>query len=185
MEFSDVTLLIIAGGKSSRMGRDKRFLMYGGEGLLEHLARKAAALPLAARFLCVEESSPALQEIAERYGLTLVEDGVQGRGPMEGLARGLSRIKTDYALAISCDMPFLELKELRPLLKAVEGNDFQVILPRTGRWPTALRQHSKKVSASSARSSMRCRMHSWISRMRRCSSMSTQRPTGEWPAADS
>lgn len=81
MEFSDVSLLIIAGGKSSRMGRDKRFLSYGGEGLLERLARKAAALPLAARFLCVEESSPALQEIAERYGLTLVEDGVQGRGP--------------------------------------------------------------------------------------------------------
>lgn len=133
MEFSDVSLLIIAGGKSSRMGRDKRFLSYGGEGLLERLARKAAALPLAARFLCVEESSPALQEIAERYGLTLVEDGVQGRGPMEGLTRGLSRIKTDYALAISCDMPFLELKELRPLLKAVEGNDFQVILPRTRR----------------------------------------------------
>lgn len=133
MEFSDVSLLIIAGGKSSRMGRDKRFLSYGGEGLLERLARKAAALPLAARFLCVEESSPALQEIAERYGLTLVEDGVQGRGPMEGLTRGLSRIKTDYALAISCDMLFLELKELRPLLKAVEGNDFLVILPRTGR----------------------------------------------------
>ena len=66
MEFSDVSLLIIAGGKSSRMGRDKRFLSYGGEGLLERLARKAAALPLAARFLCVEESSPALQEIAER-----------------------------------------------------------------------------------------------------------------------
>lgn len=50
MEFSDVSLLIIAGGKSSRMGRDKRFLSYGGEGLLERLARKAAALPLAARF---------------------------------------------------------------------------------------------------------------------------------------
>ena len=46
MEFSDASLLIIAGGKSSRMGRDKRFLPYDGEGLLERLARRAAALPL-------------------------------------------------------------------------------------------------------------------------------------------
>ncbi|WP_337624628.1 NTP transferase domain-containing protein, partial [Mitsuokella jalaludinii] len=47
MEFSDASLLIIAGGKSSRMGRDKRFLSYDGEGLLERLARRAAALPFA------------------------------------------------------------------------------------------------------------------------------------------
>ena len=133
MEFSDASLLIIAGGKSSRMGRDKRFLPYDGEGLLERLARRAAALPFAERCLCVEERTPALQDIAERYGLTLVEDGVQGRGPMEGLMRGLSQIEADYALAVSCDMPFLELAELRPLLKAAEEGSCQAVLPRAGR----------------------------------------------------
>ena len=120
MEFSDASLLIIAGGKSSRMGRDKRFLSYDGEGLLERLARRAAALPFAERCLCVEERTPALQDIAERYGLTLVEDGVQGRGPMEGLMRGLSKIEAGYALAVSCDMPFLELEALSPRLKAAK-----------------------------------------------------------------
>lgn len=133
MEFSDASLLIIAGGKSSRMGRDKRFLSYDGEGLLERLARRAAALPFAERCLCVEERTPALQDIAERYGLTLVEDGVQGRGPMEGLMRGLSKIEAGYALAVSCDMPFLELAELRPLLKAAEEGSCQAVLPRAGR----------------------------------------------------
>ncbi|WP_288779074.1 molybdopterin-guanine dinucleotide biosynthesis protein B [uncultured Mitsuokella sp.] len=133
MEFSDASLLIIAGGKSSRMGRDKRFLSYDGEGLLERLARRAAALPFAERCLCVEERTPALQDIAERYGLTLVEDSVQGRGPMEGLMRGLSKIEAGYALAVSCDMPFLELAELRPLLKAAEEGSCQAVLPRAGR----------------------------------------------------
>ena len=132
MEFSDASLLIIAGGKSSRMGRDKRFLSYDGEGLLERLARRAAALPFAERCLCVKERTPALQDIAERYGLTLVEDGVQGRGPMEGLMRGLSKIEAGYALAVSCDMPFLELEALSPLLKAAKGG-CQVVLPRAGR----------------------------------------------------
>lgn len=132
MEFSDASLLIIAGGKSSRMGRDKRFLSYDGEGLLERLARRAAALPFAERCLCVEERTPALQDIAERYGLTLVEDGVQGRGPMEGLMRGLSKIEAGYALAVSCDMPFLELEALSPLLKAAKGG-CQAVLPRAGR----------------------------------------------------
>ena len=132
MEFSDASLLIIAGGKSSRMGRDKRFLSYDGEGLLERLARRAAALPFAERCLCVEERTPALQDIAERYGLMLVEDSVHGRGPMEGLVRGLSQIEADYALAVSCDMPFLELDALSPLLEAATGG-CQAVLPRTER----------------------------------------------------
>lgn len=133
VDFSDITLLIIAGGKSSRMGQDKRFLSYDGESLLERLARKVAALPFAQRFLCVEQGSPVLWELAQRFRLTIIEDGVQGRGPMEGLRRGLSRMETDYALAISCDMPFLELAQLRPLLAAANGSGFQAVLPHTGR----------------------------------------------------
>ena len=77
MEFSDASLLIIAGGKSSRMGRDKRFLPYDGEGLLERLARRAAALPFAERCLCVEERTPALQDIAERSSKTVCRAGVR------------------------------------------------------------------------------------------------------------
>ena len=191
MEFSDASLLIIAGGKSSRMGRDKRFLSYDGEGLLERLARRAAALPFAERCLCVEERTPALQDIAERYGLTLVEDGVQGRGPMEGLMRGLSKIEAGYALAVSCDMPFLELAELRPLLKAAEEGSCQAVLPRAAsRWQPSIAGTSQRAlprplrggSASSASSSTLSRTLMWISRTRRCSSMSTPLPTGIWPA---
>ncbi len=135
MNFSDIALLIVAGGKSSRMGRDKRFLSYNGTGLLERLCQKAEEIPLAERFLCVERETPELMALAERFHLTLVTDVLQGRGPMAGISRGLSLMKEEFALAVSCDMPFLSLKKLSVLLEtAGKEEQLKAVLPKTKRW---------------------------------------------------
>lgn len=116
------------------MGVDKRFLTFQGIGLLERLCLKTAKLPFAERFLCVEQVSPELQELADRFGLTLVTDVLLERGPMEGIQRGLSSMKSSYALVLSCDMPFLSLAKLRFLLAAAHKQpDLRVVLPRTER----------------------------------------------------
>ena len=49
MEFKDISLLIVAGGRSMRMGQDKRWLEIDGRGMLERLCIKAARQPFAAR----------------------------------------------------------------------------------------------------------------------------------------
>ncbi|WP_295716179.1 molybdopterin-guanine dinucleotide biosynthesis protein B [uncultured Mitsuokella sp.] len=143
MDFSDIALLIVAGGKSSRMGQDKRFLSFRGVGLLERLCRKTSRISFAERFLCVEQVSPELQELADRFGLTLVTDEREGRGPMEGISRGLGRMKSSYGLAVSCDMPFLDFRVLRFLLAAAAKNPaLRAVLPRTERWqPLAALYH--------------------------------------------
>ena len=51
----NISLLIIAGGKSSRLGTDKRFVEVGGVGLLEKILCKASAENFDDIFLCVEE----------------------------------------------------------------------------------------------------------------------------------
>lgn len=107
MNINDVSLLVVAGGASTRMGRDKRFLRFGDCTILEHLLRNFAAAPFAERILCVEEEKPELVALAARYGYRIVTDGVRGRGPIEGLARGLAAMRTEYAQVVSCDMPFL------------------------------------------------------------------------------
>ncbi|WP_432646550.1 molybdopterin-guanine dinucleotide biosynthesis protein B [Mitsuokella sp.] len=143
MNFSDIALLIIAGGKSSRMGRDKRFLSFAGTGLLERLCVKAAKLPFAERFLCVEQETPELMALAKKFQLTVVTDSRQGRGPMEGISRGLAAMREKYALAVSCDMPFLSLEKLSVLLtRAADDDALQAVLPKTKRWqPLAALYH--------------------------------------------
>ena len=70
MNFKNFSLVIIAGGKSSRLGRDKRFVEVGGVGLLEKILGKAAE-DFAEIFLCVEENLPALKILAEKFGRTI------------------------------------------------------------------------------------------------------------------
>lgn len=62
-----ISLLIIAGGKSSRIGVDKRFIEVGGVGMLENILRKAHSQDFAEKFLCVEEKLPALKILSQRY----------------------------------------------------------------------------------------------------------------------
>ena len=121
-----LTLLIIAGGKSSRLGIDKRFVEVGGVAMLESILTKAAAYDFAEIFLCVEEELHALKTLAARYGARLLVDAVKDSGAMAGLAVGLRAVKTDWALAVSADMPFFDFKAL-PL--QMEAASAQAIIP--------------------------------------------------------
>lgn len=136
MEIREISLLIIAGGQSLRMGEDKRWLEIDGCGMLERLCIKASRQPFVARFLCVEQATPELTQLAHQYGLQLLTDPVRAQGPLPALAQGLVNIPTDYALAVAGDMPFLTLPQLQPVLDAVaEHPDWQAILSQSdGRW---------------------------------------------------
>ena len=120
-----LTLLIIAGGKSSRLGVDKRFVEVGGVTLLENILAKAAAQNFAEIFLCVEEILTPIKILAEKYGVKISVDKIQGAGPMAALATALEKISTDWALAVSVDMPFFQFESLTPLINF----DVQVTVP--------------------------------------------------------
>ncbi|MBQ3726838.1 MAG: molybdopterin-guanine dinucleotide biosynthesis protein B [Selenomonadaceae bacterium] len=130
MNFKNFSLVIIAGGKSSRLGRDKRFVEVGGVGLLEKILGKAAAEDFAEIFLCVEENLPALKILAERFGAKLLVDEIKSSGPLAGLAGGLAHTKTDWAAAISADMPFFEFDALFPLTEKFSAA--QAVVPIVG-----------------------------------------------------
>lgn len=122
MDFADLGVLVIAGGESSRMGRDKRFLQLGGCTLLEGMLQKTARQAFAEGYLCAAAGDgELLQELGCRYGLELVEDSREAAGPLEGLRGGLARLRADYALAVSGDMPLFRYIVLKPLLAAAQG----------------------------------------------------------------
>lgn len=153
MRAEKMSLLVIAGGKSSRMGTDKRWLELAGCPLLERLLKKAAQEPFAEKLLCVEAVTEELLALARRYGFALLADERKNAGPMEGLRRGLQAVPTEYVLALSCDMPFFSFSAVRPLRAAVSAAaGLWAVLPLADgrRQPLAAIYHRKMAAEFSA-----------------------------------
>ena len=129
MKYKNFSLLIVAGGKSSRLGTDKRFVEVGGVSLLENIIIKASKCNLNEIFLCVEENLPAFNNF-EPLGVKILVDEVKNSGPMAALAVGLSKIRNDWALAVSTDMPFFNFDALEPLTSKI--SDSQAVIPICG-----------------------------------------------------
>ena len=100
---------VLAGGGSSRMGRDKALLPYRGITLLEHLART------------VQEAAGAVALVGDpvRYsslGYPVYRDKFPGCGPLGGIYTALAVSSTDWNLIVACDMPGISVDVLRILL---------------------------------------------------------------------
>jgi molybdopterin-guanine dinucleotide biosynthesis protein A len=104
---------VLAGGGSSRMGRDKALLPYRGTTLVQHLAR------------AVQDAAGSVALIGEpgRYsslGYPVYPDKFSGCGPLGGIYTALSVSPTDWNLIVACDMPGLSPIVLRTLLQTAE-----------------------------------------------------------------
>ena len=134
MNLSDLTLIVAAGGKSTRMGRDKRFLPLDGEPLLARTLRKGRTAGFHSIVLAAEGAQEELTTLAAEYGAMLVTDEIPAQGPAAAIAAGLSAAETEWSLVLSADMPFYDFELARTLLPYADG-DTQVILPTlSGYW---------------------------------------------------
>ena len=134
MNLKDITLIVAAGGKSTRMGQDKRFLPLDGEPLLARTLRKGRAAGFHSIVLAAEGTREDLTTLAAEYGAMLVADEIPAQGPAAAIAAGLPAAETEWSLVLSGDMPFYDFELVRALLSAAEG-DTQVVLPTlSGYW---------------------------------------------------
>ena len=117
--------IVLAGGRSSRMGVDKASLVLGGRTLIQ---RTIDALGEAAdEIVVVRAPGQQLPELQSPRPLRIVEDPVEGEGPLIGIAAGLSAATAPVALVVGCDMPFLRPALLRLLAeRAAAGRRFVV-----------------------------------------------------------
>ena len=116
-----LSAVLLAGGESRRMGRDKATMSWRGRPLWEWQMEKLRALKpekilLSAR--CDVAWRPADVE--------LILDVPPSRGPLSGLAAALGAIETDHLLALAVDMPFVTTKHLQ-LLCGLATNGMGVI----------------------------------------------------------
>lgn len=133
--------LILCGGFSERMGRDKASLPFGDESMLERIA--SVVRPCVDELILVAREGQELPANA-RLGLPVARDPAEGNGPLAGLAAGLHAIESQRAFVVSCDVPLLEADLVRGLLEACE--DHRAVIPRIdGHYMTTCAAYSKSL----------------------------------------
>ncbi len=116
-----LTVAVLAGGRSRRMGRDKALLPMGESTLLQRVMDAAA--PVSDQHLLITNSPASHALFAWPQAADLYPD----KGPLGGLYTALSHTKTDHLLLLACDLPYLNTPFLRFLCEQIDDN--QAIVP--------------------------------------------------------
>lgn len=115
------TGIIMAGGKSSRMGTNKALLKIDEITVIERIANELKK--------CVDEIIIVTNHM-DNYrflGYPMVEDIYKEKGPMGGIHAGLLASNTEKNLVVACDMPFISADLGRFLLEQLD--EYQVVVP--------------------------------------------------------
>ncbi|MBY0356714.1 MAG: molybdenum cofactor guanylyltransferase [Candidatus Obscuribacterales bacterium] len=101
--------IILCGGKSSRMGREKAFLPYAGKTLIEY--RLDCMQELFAEVFLVTNNPDAFEHLSAN----VVKDIIPNRGPLAGILSGLLVSHYEQSFVIPCDTPLLDKQLIRQM----------------------------------------------------------------------
>jgi molybdopterin-guanine dinucleotide biosynthesis protein A len=114
--------IVLAGGKSERMGRDKALMLLEGKTLI---SRVLEVLARVCDELIISTNNPRPYA---HLPARVIPDVVAGRGALGGIHAGLEAMRSEHALVVACDMPFLSLSLLRFMV--VVASNCDVVVPR-------------------------------------------------------
>ncbi|WP_291352024.1 molybdenum cofactor guanylyltransferase [Desulfosporosinus sp.] len=120
---------MLAGGKSSRMKKDKAFLEIDGQTLAE---RSLKVLDTVFSEVIISSNNP---ERFACFELPIIQDEIPDQGPLEGLYQGLKAATYDEVFFVACDMPFLKMDLINYLSKWIPEHDVVVPKLRSGLHP--------------------------------------------------
>lgn len=151
LEVGPVTGIILAGGESSRMGRNKAMVSLNGRKLIEYpidlLSKIAKEVFIVVKRINPEYSglNPVVRllggggkkpgtdgkPVVLRRGTTpimIYEDIFPGFGPLSGIYTGLVHSRTEFNIVLACDMPFVRVEFLERLLSECRAHR-DIIIP--------------------------------------------------------
>ena len=121
-----LSAVVLAGGHSKRLGRDKSLLELDGEPLLAREVQRLGAL--SDDVVVVTNDAPRYESLS--LAARFVPDEKPGMGSLMGIYSGLQAVRHAHALVVACDMPFLSVPLLRHMASLAPGYD--VVVPRLG-----------------------------------------------------
>jgi len=122
----EISAILLAGGRSRRMGRDKAGLKLDGQlTLLRSIADKLKAI---SHQVIVSTDGRRYEGLDD--DIIWADDVYPGGGSLVGLYSGLRVAERDYALVVACDMPFINADLLRYMI--ARPRDYDILAPKTG-----------------------------------------------------
>jgi molybdopterin-guanine dinucleotide biosynthesis protein A len=121
--------IILAGGRSARMGQPKATLRLGGVTLIERTVAELARAFDDVVVVAAPESEAI--ELPALGAVTIVRDDNAYQGPVGALARGLRAARHELAFACSCDLPMLRSEVASWLMSLVDERD-DAVIPQVG-----------------------------------------------------
>jgi molybdenum cofactor guanylyltransferase len=119
-----ISAIILAGGQSRRMGRDKALIDFNGRPIIAHVIETLRELSDDV----IVVSNRADEYV--RFGARIVPDFDPPSGPLGGIATGLSAANNALSIVVACDMPFLNRSLLRYLIDRADKVD--AVVMKTG-----------------------------------------------------
>ena len=146
--YPKLTVAIIAGGLSSRMGRDKAFLELGGLTLIERVIAASADLGQSETLLIANKPDDY-----RHLGLEIYRDILPDKGSLGGIYTALARATTPAALVLACDMPFVKQELLRFMIAQFDA-ETDIVVPRVDGYPQAMHAIYRKTCLAPIRAQL-------------------------------
>ena len=142
MEPARLPVIVLAGGRSTRLGRDKASEVLAGKSLLQRAIDASGAV--ASRYVIVTAKGQHLPGVTSDALLETVEDAYAETGPLGGIFTGLralegtsnAAVSESHALVVACDMPLLQPALLQLLVRLAFGHE--AVAPVRGGLPEPL-----------------------------------------------
>jgi len=128
--------IVLVGGRSRRMGRDKATLEVGGRTLVQRAVDALVAAGVT-EVVLVGAPDRAVPEVTSSVPVLEAHDSTEHDGPLQGIVAGLECVRGEVAVVVGCDMPFLR-PELLALLARRAAEARRPVLPLHGRLPEGL-----------------------------------------------
>jgi len=122
-----MTSIVLAGGKSSRLGSNKVMLTVGGTSLIQRVLDRLAGI---SSEIIVVTANEGETPCAPSNRVRIVTDIYPGKGPLGGIYTGLVAASNPRAAVVGCDMPFLSTALLRYMMRV--SPEAEAVIPRLG-----------------------------------------------------
>ena len=127
----DVSCIVLAGGRSRRLGRDKAVEPFDGQPLIRRVIERVQ--PLASEIVVVAADTARGQALPLTDGERVALDIYPDCGSLSGIFSGLSATNSRWGLVVACDMPFLNRRLFEFMLGLRDGWD--AVVPMPGDFP--------------------------------------------------
>lgn len=127
---SELTVAIMAGGQSSRMGTDKSFVLFEGRPMIEVVREKVAGLGQETLLITNKPADYA------HLNLPMVGDIYPDHGSLGGIFTAVHAARYPHTLVVACDMPWLNRPLLEYMISLRDSAD--IIVPRWQKYPEPL-----------------------------------------------